>query len=229
MNLKGRSASVVFCFCFCAASASTADAGTPSPQVEVRDKAAADASDPEVQAVTSAVTRLFGRSGGARLGGQLHVPQSTEIIARESHANMNVDPPAVGEGVLVVVQWKAPQSTWSLLHLTRLSESGGGWGRGYSNQAAQVQWKQDFSAEPTEAEAVQFLRSTAFGNNSASKVIVVRKIVAYRKDWKHFQEELANGIDDAEKIRRSKAPQPGSLDFGGLPSYGAKRSPPPAP
>jgi hypothetical protein len=165
--------------------------------VEIQDKDHAyDPSDPKRQAVTGAVTKLFAK--------QSRVPESSEIVAWSVKVQAD-DPSWLSEGLILLVRWNEPKSTWSLLYLIKGPVSGGTWIEGNKGLAHVLEWSADFSAEPTEAETVRFLRTTNFGNNEYSYYPKVLKVFAYKKEWKELLQELTTGIDIKEKIRRRNA------------------------
>ncbi len=135
------------------------------------------------------------------------VAEHSEILAWCVKASLLTSPPMLFEDVLVLVQWKE-RNKWSLLHLTRApadrNPHSDGWRHG-SGVHAGLDWSADFTAKPTEAEILRFVRGTNFGNNELSDTIRVLRVFVYRADWKRLLQEIKDGIDRREKqLRRAR-------------------------
>ncbi len=147
------------------------------------------------------MTRLFAKEG--------RVAESTQILAWSVKACVSYYPPKLYEDVLLMVRWKEPKDTWSLLHLTRVPDGQDHyykeWTNGSGPPTSAVKWNADFPAEPTEADAIRFVRTTRFGNNETDVYRPVLRVFAYKIEWRELLKELEKGIDSNEKGRRHDA------------------------
>lgn len=135
--------------------------------------------------------------------------QAMRLIAWCTKADALFVPPRLHEEVLVLVSWEHSGTT-SLGYLSRDVQNSigetGGWELGRTDFSDQMRSSRSFEDIPSEAEMVDFVRSSNFGNNDFSRDYIVGTIVLYENEYPDLLKQLQTGISRQEQeARRQRA------------------------